>query len=62
MTMYYTPRDERIVEETVRERVVTENIGRKPESAEERDRIWELLKLSARGSAGRLWTAAHHDS
>ena len=48
MTMYYTPRDERILEDIHKERQVEQAIGRKPETPDERERIWKLLQDAAR--------------
>lgn len=47
MTMIYTARDERILEEKVRERAIP-----KPnETAQERaDRLWRLVTLTARST------------
>jgi len=49
MTMYYSPRDLRILEDIHKDAAVEHAIGRKPADDEERDRIWHLVTLSARG-------------
>jgi hypothetical protein len=49
MTMYYTAQDLRSLEEIHKEGAVENAIGRKPAGDEERDRIWHLLTLAARG-------------
>lgn len=49
MTMYYSPRDLRVLEDVHKEAVVENAIGRKPTDDEERDRIWRLVTLAARG-------------
>jgi hypothetical protein len=46
--MYYTPRDERVLEEIRKERQVEQAIGRKPESSDERERIWKIIQDAAR--------------
>jgi hypothetical protein len=48
MTVWYSPRDERILEEVRKDRQVEQATGRKPESPEERERIWKLLTDAAR--------------
>lgn len=48
MTMYYTPRDEKVLERIHQDRAIEDAIGRKPDSADERERIWKLLQDAAR--------------
>jgi hypothetical protein len=49
MTMYYTPREDRLLaEDRVKDIAVEERIGRKPASSEERERIWKLIQDAAR--------------
>jgi hypothetical protein len=47
MTMFYTPRDEKILAEKYDEKI-KEYFGRKPETEEERDRLWRLIVDAAR--------------
>jgi len=49
MTMYYTPREERVLEDIHKDHQIEDRIGRKPTSAEERERIWKLIQDAARG-------------
>ncbi len=48
MTMYYTPKEERALQHIHQDHAIEDAIGRKPESAEERERIWKLLSDVAR--------------
>lgn len=49
MTWYYTPREERALEDIRKDHEIEDRIGRKPDSSEERDRIWKLIQDTARG-------------
>lgn len=49
MTCYYTPREEKLLEEDrVKDLQIEDRIGRKPISSDERERIWKLIQDAAR--------------